>query len=185
MTMNLSIARRVNVTMAGIMFIAMIPVAHAEQTDCRNIADDKVRLACYDKLTNPAAASPDSAAVPAAIPAAVKPPPAATMPETAPVADKAPGVTVVPLDDSTAKARVIDPKDEPEIRIRGRVISCRKDATRKFLFYFDNGQIWRQKDNTNIRWRDCEFDVTITKDVFGYKMVADNEGRQVRISRLK
>jgi len=168
------------------MFIAMIPLAHADQADCRSIADDKARLDCYDQLTNPAAVSPGAAAEPAAAPAAVKPPPAAaTTPETAPVAEKAPGVKVVPLDDSTAKARVIEPGDEPEVQIRGRVVSCRKDATRKYLFYFDNGQIWRQKDNTNIRWRDCKFDVTITKDVFGYKMVADNEGRQVRISRLK
>jgi len=39
--------------------------------------------------------------------------------------------------------------------------------------------------DTKIRWKECAFDVTITKDFFGYKMIRVGETRKVRVGRVK
>ena len=51
--------------------------------------------------------------------------------------------------------------------------------------FFSNGQVWKQSKNDRVHFRDCNFDVTITKDFFGYKMQQEGENRRIRIKRLK
>jgi hypothetical protein len=190
---------------AGVV-AALLAASASAQQDCRSIEDDASRLACYDSLAlppkpveappsaKPAVAPPS--AKPVEAPAQMKtaepekPPPAAV-----PVEDKVPAMTVpaatetpvtepAPLDDEVGK-EALGRDEDKELVVRGTVVRCVEDATSKYLFYFDNGQIWKQKDNTKIRWQECAFDVTITKDVFGYKMVPDGETRKVRIGRVK
>jgi len=47
------------------------------------------------------------------------------------------------------------------------------------------GQVWKQKNEPRQRYKECDFSVTITKDVFGYKMQIDGEGKQIRIGRIR
>jgi pyruvate/2-oxoglutarate dehydrogenase complex dihydrolipoamide acyltransferase (E2) component len=188
--------------------IGVIAAANAAaQQDCRSIEDDALRLACYDgqampptpaevpqpvetveappkvEMTEPQAAP--AAATPAAEKAPAAAAPAATeAPAPKPIAKEVPAAAPAPLDDEIGKESLgRDEKDE--LIVHGTVVRCAKDATKKYLFYFDNGQVWKQKDNTNIRWKECAFDVTITKDFFGYRMTPVGETRRVRIARLK
>lgn len=188
---------------AGFCTVVVASVALAADTvateDCRSIEDDALRLACYDGVTSPAAkppAQPSSAAVPAkplevapaaAPPVPATPAPAAAVPAAvaAPAAKELPAAETVPLDDEVGREKLSRDDEAADPGVRGRVVSCREDATGKHLFYFDNGQIWKQKDNSRIRWQECEFDVTISKDFFGYKMVRDGEKSKVRIARIK
>lgn len=151
--------------------------------ECRSIRDDADRLACYDRAnsaTPAAAAMPDAAPVQAPT-AAV---PAASDPVAPPEAAPEPIGDIVELSDDIGR-EALDGKTggQESITVRGRVVSCRKDLGGKYVFNFDNGQVWRQKDNLRLRWHECSFDVTITEDFFGYKMQPDGEDRKVRIGR--
>jgi len=129
---------------------------------CSSIDDASARLACYDGLASREA------------PAQVQP-----GASSKPTPDQA-------LDDlgSETLRRDNDEKDE-KLAVRASVISCRKDAFDRYLFYFENGQVWKQSSDKRLYLKDCLFDVTITKDFFGYKMLRDGEKRPLRISRVK
>jgi len=75
--------------------------------------------------------------------------------------------------------------DEEELEVRARVTGCQKDYRKRYHFVFDNGQVWKQSNDKRLYLRDCNFDVTITKDFFGYKMQQDGEKSRIRISRVK
>lgn len=129
---------------------------------CSTIDDSSARLACYDAYSGRQA-------------------PAQTLPSASsePTADQA-------LDDlgSETLRRDADEKEE-ELAVRATVTGCKKDAREKYMFFFDNGQVWRQSNDKRVYFRDCEFAVTITKDVFGYKMQRDGDKGRIRISRVK
>lgn len=173
---------------AGIAVISLCRVAAAaDAVDCRSIEDNAERLACYDRMSSPPTPTPTPP--PPVAPAAQAPAPQqvqspAPQPVAEPVASPAAGAPVV-LDDSIGKESVDDGKEKERTLISGHVSSCREDRSGKYRFYFDNGQIWLQKDNKRVPWRECDFDVTLEKDFFGYKMLPDGEDRTIRISRIK
>ncbi len=92
---------------------------------------------------------------------------------------------VVDIDDTIGRETVDEAKSEQPAIVRGHVSRCRKTERHRYLFYFDNGQIWQQKDNVRLGWENCDFDVSIVRDFFGYKMQPDGEKRRVRISRVR
>ena len=65
---------------------------------------------------------------------------------------------------------------------RGHVRSCGQRSDDKWYFVFDSGQVWKQSSDGNYRFNECDFDVTITKDFFGYKMKIDG-GKSIRVRR--
>ena len=76
--------------------------------------------------------------------------------------------------------------DEPEFRpVRAELTGCRQDGVGKYYFFFENGQVWKQRDNSRPYFGDCELDVTITKDFFGYKMHVDGQKGETRIGRIR
>ncbi len=156
------------------LMLATMPLSawSSDMDDCRAITDAEARLACYDSLQAPT--SQVEAVAPAEAPTVQSPPSAPT----------ATGSVV--LDDSIGAESIKDRKGELEdVVINGHVDSCREDRSSKYRFYFDNGQIWLQKDNRRVPWKECDFDVTIEKDFFGYKMLPKGEDRSIRISRIK
>lgn len=72
-----------------------------------------------------------------------------------------------------------------ELEVRGRVERCVKGRSGKYVFYFDNGQVWRQRGNARAKWKECSFDVVISKDAFGYTLVEVGETRKIRIDRVR
>ncbi len=89
------------------------------------------------------------------------------------------------LSDEIGSETLKGSEDRERVSVRGRVVECREQRSGKYVFYFANGQIWQQKDSTRVSWRDCSFEVTITKDFFGYRMTRDGEKRRIRIARIK
>ena len=166
---NFSVFKMVSVFLIVLPLLAENPAQAAE--DCRSIKDDAERLACWDKMMAPPAPAP-AAVAPAAAAAPAAEAPAAKSPE---VLDDTIGIETVKGGET----------DKEELLVKGHVSSCREVKYEKYLFYFDNGQIWQQKDDRTVPWRECDFDVTIEKDLFGYKMLPEGEKRSIRIARIK
>ena len=194
------------VTTAALSLVVASTASLAAEVDaaailkCQAMQDDAARLACYDSLKSMTTPEQESSVVEPA-PAeqspvespAVAPPPAMPLPKeperastgVAPVAKQPATAEPPPLDDETGQETMRGNTEKDRPVVRGRVVSCREEPTGKYLFYFDNGQIWRQKDNKELRWKECAFDVTISKDFFGYRMVPDGDDKRVRIARVK
>lgn len=140
---------------------------------CSRILDEKGRVACYDKLARRQAAGTDAAAAPSSAedPAARdRPPPAAEQRVPEPLRHK---------------NRVAEEeKSTPDV-FTARVTSCRKNVHDRYLFYLGNGEIWQQAKDDRLYFRECDFEVTITKDFFGYKMRQVGEKRRIRIKRVR
>lgn len=185
--------------------------------ECQSIEDDAFRLACYDRIAEPASPAGKDAAPPAAD----EPPGANSRPREQgparsagrPAGNDAPAPSPQPESDSVAaderpgavSPASDEPNDEPkglndeigretvrgrnddraDLSVRGRVVDCDEGRSGKYVFYFDNGQVWLQKDNKRLSWKECEFDVTISEDLFGYKMLRDDDDRAVRIERFR
>lgn len=148
---------------------------------CAQIVDDGDRLACFDALVSDdgesIAASGSDATVVAPVTAA----------DTA--ADPAPSDTVEkPTEQSApviAPARTLDEEKEREA-FDVRLTRCTQtSASGRQVYYLDNGEVWRQSNNSRNNVRDCDTPVTIYKDLFGYKMEVPSENRSIRISPVR
>ena len=73
-------------------------------------------------------------------------------------------------------------KSEEKKTYRGHVKSCGQMSDDRWYFVFDNGQVWKQSSDGSYRFGKCDFDVTITKDFFSYKMKIDG-GKSLRVRR--
>jgi hypothetical protein len=183
--MNLTVSKfaLLRATSASLILVTLTSLSFGAEKgspdpDCSSIEDDAARLACYDGSSvppSPEAAPPTPVEIAVVLPAV----------EKAPVTNSAPVVEPETLDDAVGRETVKGREGEDMVLVQGHVASCREDVAGKFRFYFDNGQIWQQRDNKPIRWKTCEFDVTIEKDFFGYKMLPDGEKRTIRISRIQ
>ena len=147
---------------------------HAQETSemarCASLENADARLACYDDVVDRSTSSRPN-------PEAVGKEPART----------APGDETVLLTQGIGEEQ-LDPKDRQErepMIVHGRVTGCQKDASKKWYFVFDNGQVWKQRSNARLTTRECDFPVTITKDAFGYKMQIDGESKWIRIGRIR
>jgi len=148
---------------------------------CVAIESSSERLACYDQLAGRKPPAPNAAA--REEPGDVEQPSAA--PATAASAEP-PTVSTRTLDDLADETRPKTVRDaEEEIVVRARVTSCEKDSRNKYYFAFDNGQVWKQSSDKKLRYRECNFEVTISKDFFGYKMQPDGSKSRIRIVRVK
>ena len=143
---------------------------------CASIAENDARLTCFDALAALLGGGQDAEHVVA--PAIVAAAPA--------VVAAAPTAGPVPLTDAVGKER-IEPKPADEsAKFTGRVESCRESVqSGQTYFTFENGQVWKQSNYRRLGFRDCEFDVEISKGTFGYQMYIPNKDRSVRISRVK
>jgi hypothetical protein len=151
------------------VFFLLVPILSYADGDlpdelrrCHSIDDSSARLACYDSHSG-------------------RPTPA----EIAPTSASEPQLQKAPDD---LGSEMLPPGSRGEVEkllVRATVIRCQKNTQEKNLFFFDNGQVWKQKSNSRRKFKDCSFDVTITQDFFGYKMQPDGQKGQIRISRIK
>ena len=129
---------------------------------CASTAEDQARLACFDAISLSMFK----------IPEAVKPEVATSSQQGLP--ENLGGVKF---------------DDNPVVKegSQGLVTSCKKSSDRKWFFNFENGQVWKQvnADNRRYNYKDCNFQVTISKDGFGYVMQIEEQARKIRIKRYK
>jgi hypothetical protein len=154
--------------------------AAPDLADCRTITNDAERLACFDELlsdASPANRSNESSNASEESPAIVDSDSSPTTKTAPPPAPADLGAESLP--DKPGKG----PKEEESFS--ATVTRCERMADRRYAFHFSNGQIWRQANNERLYLPDCSFDVTITKDFFGYKMQQVGEKKRIRIKRLR
>ncbi|MCH9005523.1 MAG: hypothetical protein IH838_09565 [Proteobacteria bacterium] len=153
----------------GTLVIGMSSISLADDSvveelqRCAAVDEASSRLACYDHVSG----RQDPVSVPA--------------PATA-------SAPVEPLPDelgSESLNREDDEEEEPT-SVVARVTKCTKDITKKrYIFYLDSGQVWKQVSDKHLYFKDCGFSVTISKDFFGYKMQQEGEKSKFRVSRLR
>jgi hypothetical protein len=131
---------------------------------CASVDDASSRLACYDKLGGRQASTPETIAAPAEVGESVALPPDELGSESLHQAD--------------------DKKDE-DAPVIAKVNRCVKDARKKYVFYLEGGQVWKQVSDKKLFYKECAFNVTISKDFFGYKMQVDGEKYRFRVSRIR
>jgi hypothetical protein len=134
---------------------------------CAKLEDAQARLECYDAASRRQQETP--------------PPPAAAAPDSG---DSPEPAEPAPLSDAVGEEQLAA-EDVKEGPARGTLTDCRKGPTGKWYFYFDNGQVWEQRDNDRVHLGECNFDVTISKDFFGYKMEMPDSDNKVRVARVK
>lgn len=143
----------------------------ADVESCANLEDPQARLACYDAasqgLQEAKPASPPAGAAPAGEPLA-SPAVEDSTPPSAGSSEEQPGTE--------------DQKEEP---LRLLLTDCQKGPTNKWYFHFDNGQVWKQKDNDRFSMKDCNGEVAISKDFFGYKIEFQTTENKIRAARVK
>jgi hypothetical protein len=158
-------------------WLLSLPLAASAQEsveDCRAIDNAEERLACYDRMAPPAEPEP---------PASAPKPSPAPKPEPAQEAVE-PGYA--PLTDDVGDERLAREDGEDDFKpVRAHVVDCKRDSFNDYFFYFENGQVWKQRTDSRLSFRECDFWVTITKDFFGYKMQVDGEKKQIRIGRIR
>jgi hypothetical protein len=135
---------------------------------CAELEDAQARLGCYDAVSQRQRAAEPPA------PAAATPDPG-DAPEPAQPA---------PLSDAVGEEQ-LDTREAKEGPVRGTLSDCRKGPTGKWYFYFDNGQVWEQRDNDRVHFSECNSEVTISKDFFGYKLEMPDSDNKIRIARVK
>jgi hypothetical protein len=174
--------RFIRILGAGALAVVVSPVLAQEAADlerCANIPEATARLACYDELSDPQRPEP---------PAEVASPPPASPPPASPPEPEV--VVEEALSAPEPMSRELGEEQLPmaqrnEAEFAGTVRRCEQNARGKWVFWFENGQVWEQRDRDRIRFDDCHFEVKITKDMFGYKMQRAGERRRIRIGRIK
>lgn len=73
----------------------------------------------------------------------------------------------------------------PKRQDKGVVTSCEKGANRRWYFYFENGQVWKEVNTSGRRFKDCNFIASIARDGFGHKMQIDGTEKRIRVSRVR
>lgn len=130
---------------------------------CASITDQEARLACFDSLGERVLgeASAD----------------ASRQEEMAarPDAKAATVTSAQPLPDDLGTSQAVE--------YVGLMTSCDRGASGRWYFFFDNGQVWKQVDTRNRRFKDCNGNATIMNDAFGYKMRIDGVERTIRVKR--
>lgn len=145
-------------------------------TQCAETPDDAARLSCYDGLARSQEA-PDSSDAPATgLPAA-----AVSMPEAATTASGP-----APITDDVGIERVRGNTQDDAEEYSANVTRCEEHArSGQYYFFFENGQVWKQANYRRLGYRDCRFEVILSKDNFGYQLYIPSKDRTVRVSRVR
>ena len=124
---------------------------------CVSIDDAGQRLACYDEMAGRVTSADERAAAPA------------------PISE----------DYGAEQLSTDNPDRKVERPVLVKVTSCRRDDRRKYYFYLENGQVWRQNDDDRLRFKECNFNATIIRDGFGYKLQVEGQKRRTRVKRVQ
>lgn len=131
--------------------------------ECSAEKEASARLACFDELSRPPQSKNEAATKASSGSAAIE-----------------------SSDDLGAESVRTESEEVAEaLNASATVTKCKKSESNRYFFYFANGQVWRQTDGKRLKYTDCEFDVTITKDFFGYKMEVAGGKSRIRVTRVK
>ena len=90
-----------------------------------------------------------------------------------------------PLTDDVGMERV-DPSAAKNPEYVARVVRCDKhQQSGQTYFFLDNEQVWKQANYRRMSLGNCDFEVRIKKDTFGYELFIPSKDRTVRVSRIR
>ncbi len=148
----------------AVLFLAGLMTASSVAADddtalarCVSIDDAEQRLACYDEIAGRETSADESATA------------------LAPISE----------DYGAEQLGQDNPDRKVEKPVLVKVTSCRRDDRRKYYFYLENGQVWRQHDDDRLRFKECNFNATIIRDGFGYKLQVEGQKRRTRVKRVQ
>ena len=179
------------------IFLANVSDLYAHENDeieqlrkCARIDDQSERIDCYENLGQQLLAEEDSADE-ATVPQST----AGTDVTTTPSESVDPPVGVATKSVATVAVGSSSPNDidtptadrdaESETQVNASVTSCRRDNKGDYSFTLDNNQEWKQVDMKRLRYKECNFSVTIKKSFMGYKMRIVGEKGHIRVRRVK
>jgi len=140
---------------------------------CAKVADPDARLTCYDDLGKHLLEE-ESAEEMSSANDGIQ----AAAPETVATAEAPPS-----LPDNLGGPAFEKESGTPQNK--GRVTSCQKGADKRWYFFFDNEQVWKESNTGRYRFKDCNFLATISRDGFGYRMQQEGETRRIRVTRVR
>jgi hypothetical protein len=145
---------------------------------CARTSELDARVACYEELGQRLLAE-DAAT------ASTAPTTSASV-QAAPAAATVAATSTPQLNDELGGEEYEEKPDPEDINNQGLITGCKKGPDKKWYFYFENGQVWKQIDDRRFSLKeDCRMLATITKDIFGYKMEVEGLKGKTRISRRK
>lgn len=151
--------RRAFVLAMLVVGVPSLLLAEDEIRRCAAVNEASVRLSCYDKISGRQSKVPEPASEQAVA--------TSTLP-------------VIPPEDLGMK------KKKAEVpAVNARVNRCSKDSRKKYIFYIEGGQVWKQISDKRLNFKDCNFNVSIRKDFFGYKMQVEGSKSKFRVSRIR
>lgn len=136
-----------------------------ELKSCAAVDEAAVRLSCYDRISGRQSQAPGQAR---------EDPKVANAPVSAP-----------PESFGAESLHRDDEKKVKEPPVAARVSRCSKDVRDKYIFYLESGQVWKQVSDKRLYFKECDFNVTISKDFFGYKMQQEGVKARFRVSRVR
>ncbi|MCF6215613.1 MAG: hypothetical protein L3J58_05505 [Emcibacter sp.] len=140
--------------------------------ECAKIIDDTRRLACFDAAVKNIPGSPDIIQK--------------MMPTKE---EKLASFGKTQLRKSPVKAVRVKQKKAEEKDLKEITLKVRKSAytaTKKFVLFMENGQVWKQKDGGKIRLPKGAFEVVIKKGMIGgFNMIVPTKKTIIKVIRLK
>jgi hypothetical protein len=163
----------------GAVFLSSPATAVPDKTSerlkaCAEIAEQVVRIACYEALGKETLAEDGDAADVAS---------SDKTESTAVVAAPSAGATATSA--TSAPTNVPIKGVQPPEEFRVAVNSCRINNVGDIYLTLDNGEVWKRTGGDHLRESECSFTTTLRKDFFGYKMEIDGDERTVRVKRVK
>jgi hypothetical protein len=76
-------------------------------------------------------------------------------------------------------------QEQGDIVVSGKITFCKEGQFGNWLFLFEDGQVWQEVNNRKHRFKDCDFDATITRDGFGHKLQIDGYEKTLRVKRTR
>lgn len=160
---------------------------------CARIGDRSERVRCYETLGRRVLSATDAVSAQVDQPAADAGPAVPSAPTSAPASAAAstsdysplPEVAPIASNDTFGGERFARNENDQAPQLHAVVTSCRKDYHGDYSFSLDNGQIWKSMDSKKLRYKNCEFAVTISKEFMGYKMRVDGEWGRIRVRRIE
>ncbi len=162
---------------------------------CARIGDRSERVSCYETLGRRVLSATNAVSAEADQPAADADPAVLSAPASAPASASAsattsgnsplPDVAPTASNDTFGGELFAWKENDQAPQLHAVVTSCKKDYYGNYSFSLDNGQIWKSMDTKKLRYRKCEFAVTISKEFMGYKMRIDGEWGRIRVRRIE
>ena len=145
-----------------------------ELKTCARMTDRDARIACLDNLGKRVLLEESADEMP-------------TQEEVAEpqVVTTAPIAKAQPPPDNLGVPAVGDDQEVKPPEYTGKLRSCKQGQYGNWYFFLDNGHVWKEVNIRSRRFKECNYNVTITKGVFGYRMRIDELEKTIQVKRHK